>query len=147
MRSFIFLIFLFTSNILCSQSTQFNGFWTKVNTTYIFEFELILNDAGPTQVEGYFNWRLVKYDEKDRSSQEYYGKKIGLRAREYVKGTFDAKSNVYKLKGYKKDDPDNIIGIDTYNIRIVENGQLKGTTNANGSWLGRINGRKSEIVF
>jgi hypothetical protein len=51
------------------------------------------------------------------------------------------------LKGYKKDDPDHIIGIDTYEIKVDKSGNIGGTTNANGTWLGRINGKQVEINF
>ena len=80
-----------------------------------------------------------EYDEYDDASREYYSDKLGLTAKEYVKGTFDPAKNEYYLTGYKKDDPNLIIGIDTYRLKVDEYENIGGTTKANGSWKGRIN--------
>lgn len=145
MKNLFLLILLSFSTSLLSQTQQFNGSWTKINTTYQFDFDLILKINSSNQVEGYFIWKVIKYDEKNILSKNHYEKKINHTAKEYVRGTYYPSKKEYVLKGYKKDDPHNIIGIDTYNLKIDKNGDFGGTTNANGSWLGRINGKQLEM--
>ena len=123
------------------QVKQFNGTWTKINTTYEFDFILTLRIDKANQVEGHFDWKVVKYDEHNNSSKQYYENKIGMTAKEFVRGRYDTTNNELNLKGYKKEDPNNIIGLDIYTLKIDENGNIGGTTNALGTWLGRIHGK------
>ncbi len=145
MRNLILFVLLLNGSLLIGQTHQFTGFWTKINTTYVFEFDLILETDGAGKVSGHFQWTVIKYDEHNNQSKEYYGDKIGTTGREYVRGTYNKSTGELNLKGYRKDDPDMIIGIDTYYLKVDKNGDLSGDTNANGSWLGRIKGRTSEI--
>ena len=145
MRNLMLLILLLNSSILISQTHQFTGFWNKINTTYVFEFDLVLDTDDQGNVSGHFHWTVVKYDENNAWSKTYYSEKIGATGREYVRGTYNKSTGELTLKGYRKDDPDQIIGIDTYHLKIDQNGDLSGETSANGSWLGRIKGRTSEI--
>lgn len=139
-RSVLFLsIFTISSFTLTSQTKHYTGEWTKIGTKYVFEFNLHLEHEGE-QVSGYFDWKITKLDKDDPSSVQYYKNKIGSTAREYKKGTYHAKQREYRLKGYKKNDPNQIISTDTYRLRIDDSGNIGGDTNANGSWLGRING-------
>jgi len=142
MKNFLLFLLLASSSTLLSQTQQFNGTWTKVNTTYQFDFELTLKINSSNQVEGYFLWKVIKYDEHNILSKQHYENKLNLTAKEYVKGVYYPSKGEYLLKGYKKEDPNSIIGIDIYKLTIDENGELGGTTNSNGSWLGRINGRQ-----
>ncbi len=148
MPKFLMIILLFSVQSIHAQNQQFTGTWTKVNTTYVFEFDLIIHNRGSNQVEGYFNWKVVEYDENNLFSRAHYKDKIGLKAREFVRGTYNPKSKEYHLKGFKKEDPHNIIGMDTYHSKLDKDGNIGGNTNANGSWLGRINGEglKMEIL-
>ena len=147
MRKLLILLFILNATTLICQTKTFTGVWTKINTTYSFEFELNLEIKEANKVEGYFIWKVVQYDEKNQLSQNYYQDKIGKTAREYVKGTYTPSSGKYRLKGYKKDDPDNIIGIDTYELTEDKVGNIEGTTNANGKWLGRIKGKQAETYL
>ena len=147
MKRLLVLFLILNATSLFCQTKKFTGAWTKINTTYAFEFDLTLNIKEGNKVEGNFLWKVVQYDENNELSQNYYQNKIGKTATEYVKGTYIPSTRKYHLKGYKKDDPHNIIGIDTYEISEDKTGNIGGTTNANGTWLGRINGRKVEINF
>jgi len=144
MKNLFLCLILTISSTLSSQTLQFNGTWTKVSTTYKFDFDLILKVSSSNQVEGYFLWKVIEYDKNNILSKQHYEKKINLTAKEYVKGIYYPSKGEYVLKGYKKDDPDNIIGIDIYELKIDRNGELGGITNSNGSWLGRINGKQIE---
>ena len=147
MRKILVLILLFNAATLFCQTKHFTGDWTKINTTYSFEFDLTLNIKEDNKVEGYFHWKVVQYDKKNKLSQDYYENKIGKTATEYVSGTYIPSEQKYYLKGYEKDDPHSIIGIDTYEITEDKKGNIGGPTNANGSWQGRINGRLVEFNF
>jgi len=80
---FLFLLFSISTTLL-SQTQQYNGTWTKINTTY--QFDLILKINSSNQVEGYFIWKVIKYDEKNVLSKQHYEKKINWIAKEYVRG-------------------------------------------------------------
>jgi hypothetical protein len=147
MKRFLVLIILLNTTALFGQTKKFIGIWTKVNTTYSFEFDLTLKIKEGNKVEGYFLWKVVEYDRNNLFSEYHYQNRIGKTAKEYVKGTYEPSADKYLLKGYKKDDPHSIIGIDTYEITEDKKGRIGGTTNANGTWLGRINGRQVEIHF
>ncbi len=123
-----------------SQMKHFHGAWTKINTTYVFEFDLHLEFKENNQVEGYFDWTILKCHEKSIMSKAYYKDKIGKSAKEYVRGTFNPTSRELLMKGYRKEDPHSIIGIDHYKLKLKENGQLEGQTKADGNWKGRIKG-------
>lgn len=145
MKNLLIIVFLLSVHTLFCQTKQFKGTWTKINTTYIFEFDLILKINKTNQVEGYFNWKVVQSDEKDSFMQEYYEPRLGKTAKEYVKGTYDPVKGVYKLRGCKKDDPHQIIALDTYELAEDKAGDVGGKTFANGTWLGRINGKEVEM--
>ena len=134
------------SNKLNAQVDHFQGGWVKINTTYLFEFDLILRHDSDNKVEGYFNWKLVSYDEYSDWSINYYQDKMGATAKEYVSGTYDPSTGQYRLKGYKKEDPEQVVGIDTYRLQVDENGFINGKTNSGGTWLGRIKGRRIQAA-
>ena len=139
---FLFLSGLFFQNHITAQAKHFKGNWTKLETTYDFKFDLYLKFTGGNQVKGVFNWELVNYDENLSDSKKYYEEKIGAQAKEYVRGTYNSKTKQYILKGYKKDDPHLIIGLDLYRLKEDESGHIGGDTKANHSWQGRINGKE-----
>ncbi len=152
MKNCLLFLLLFSSNlipnILTAQTSQFTGTWTKLNTTYVFEFDLILKHQANGQVEGYFSWKVVQYDKKSPSSKQYYEDKIGMTAKEFVRGTYNPKTKEYQLHGYKKEDPNQIIGTDNYRLKVDQNGDIGGKTQSHGPWKGRINGKSvlMEIV-
>ena len=137
-------IFFFVSIQLSAQVRQFTGTWTKLNTTYVFEFDLVLKHQG-NKVEGYFIWKVVELDKHSSWSKDYYGDKIGLTGKEYIRGSWFPSRNMYKFKGYKKEDPHLIIGLDNYELQLDELGNIGGKTKTMGSWLGRINGELVEM--
>ncbi|MFT5383429.1 MAG: hypothetical protein ACI81W_000827 [Saprospiraceae bacterium] len=143
--SILFLSTQFFSNSLFSQLKKFEGTWIKLNTTYVFDFDLVLNHAENNTVQGYFIWKVIKYDEGNFRSINHYKDKLGATGKEFVKGSYNPYIREYLIKGYKKEDPNNIIGLDTYHIKVDQNNDIGGTTNANGSHLGRINGKEVSV--
>lgn len=135
------VITLLITSAIFSQTKHFQGTWTKLETTYVFEFDLYINHKDGNQVEGYFDWKVTSPDENNIFSTAHYNKRLGTTAREYFKGVFMPKSKNYMLFGYKKNDPNLIIDPDDYRLKIDENGDISGRTKAHGTWKGRINGK------
>lgn len=150
------LLLLFFLGLFCSSASQlfgqnkhFQGTWTKVGTTYVFEFDLHLEHSKDNQVTGFFKWQVTGMDDKSKFSQDHYDSRLGTTAKEFVKGTFNPATKTYKLSGYKKEDPNLIISLDHYILKIDEKGDIGGNTRAHGTWKGRINGKPviSDQVF
>ena len=142
-KVFLFVLFVFLSlisNELIAQIKHFHGTWTMIGTTYVFEFDLYLKHEEGNKVAGHFDWKAVRYDENSPASIDYYQPKIGATAKEFVRGTFNPKTNQYLLKGYKKDDPQMIISTDIYRLQLDEYDDIGGDSKAHNTWLGRING-------
>lgn len=140
----ILILGLFVTTICLDANAQthlFHGSWTRLGTRYLFDFDLHLEHGAGNSVEGFFIWKFVQYDEDDAFSVSYYREKIGATAKEYLRGTWDATTQTYHLKGYAKDDPDAIIALDEYLLKMDGNGDLGGETKSHGSWLGRINAK------
>ena len=123
-----------------AQERHFQGTWTMIGTTYIFEFDLFLKHDANDNVVGHFDWKVVSYDKNSPSSKDYYEPKLGTKAKEFVRGTFNATTKEYFLKGYKKEDPHLIISTDHYRLKLDENGDIGGDSKAHNTWKGRING-------
>ena len=132
--------FSLTCNQLLAQEKHFNGTWTMIGTTYVFEFDLFLKHDQNNNVAGHFDWKVTKYDENSVDSKSYYEPKLGSTAKEFVRGTFNPNTKEYFLKGYKKEDPHLIISTDSYRLKIDENGDIGGDSKAHNTWKGRING-------
>lgn len=145
MRFLFLTLLVFITATSFSQTKTYNGSWTKILSTYQFDFDLVLEVNESNQVEGYFVWELVEYDKYNTLSIEYYENKVGMTGTEYVKGTYDPTTQEYKLEGYKKDDPNVIIGLDVYQLKVDDEGNIGGTTSANGTWFGRINGQPKPL--
>ncbi len=137
---FTFLFVVASATPLAAQQKYFKGSWTSVGSTYQFDFDLYLTHKSNNQVEGYFHWKVVNPDENSEMSVAYYKDRIGSEAKEYVRGTYNPATKEYQLKGYRKADPHAIISLDTYYLKVDEEGHIGGTTNDHGTGNGRING-------
>ena len=138
---FSLLILLCLPTLLAAQIKHFTGHWTKIGTTYDFGFDLYIKHTGGNTVEGVFTWEFISYDKNILGSKSYYEEKIGLKAKEFVRGTYDPATKEYYLQGYKKEDPHRIIALDHYKLKEDKNGDIGGDTKAHGTWKGRINGK------
>lgn len=140
----ILLSILLLANISFVAEAQvqlFHGSWTRLGTGYLFDFDLRLEHGAGNQVQGFFDWKFMQYDPDDPFSASYYKDKIGLTAREYVNGTYDPTTKTYHVTGYAKDDPDAIISLDEYLLKIDAQGDIGGETRSQNTWLGRINAK------
>lgn len=149
MKKTLFISFLLVSVCTVAATAQiqlFHGTWTRLGTGYIFDFDLKLEHGTGNKVQGYFDWKFVQYDENDPFSVSYYKDKVGLTAREYVKGTYEPASKTYHVTGYAKDDPDTIISLDEYLLKLDSNGDIGGETSSKNTWLGRINAKSLPLL-
>lgn len=124
------------SPTLSSSATGLNGTWQGDWTNpagYLYTCEIILKVDQSNNIDGYINWILQKSPRADEQA------KIGLSAREYVKGTYDPQTRLFTFSGYEKDDLYSIIGLDNYKLTLsADNNTLSGITEDNGPWDGQI---------
>jgi hypothetical protein len=115
------------------------GKWFTGNSSHRYAFEV--HFAFAQKIDGYILWTL---EESPVPSER---DKIGLQAKEFVRGTFDAKTRVVKLKGYRRNDKYGIIGLDEYKLTLSADGKhLYGKTKAEyNSWAGRMETREQQI--
>jgi len=103
------------------------GNWTEPSG-YIYHAEVHLKATDST-VDGSINWTLMK---SPRTAEQ---SKLGLTGVEYVHGKFDPSSRVLTFEGYKKDDPNSILGLDKYKLILADNDKVMGGITWNhGSW-------------
>lgn len=117
---------------------RWKGGWSTLSGTRL-DIEFTLNETGVNQIEGQIRWTLrntVRPDKKD---------KVGLSATEYIRGGYDPQKRLLNLKGYRKDDPDNVlVMIDDYLLTVSEDGRsITGKARNGGRWNGILNMSKN----
>jgi hypothetical protein len=120
-----------------TQTIVINGHWLKQGTNWDFVFTTELKVDGQGHLSGGINWTVVK---ADASGYEYYKSKMNTTATEYVTGAYDPVTNTIKMHGTSKYDPNDIIGLDTYELKLLPTNKVTGKTEAQSSWLGVITG-------
>ena len=50
----------------------------------------------------------------------------GSTAVENIRGSYDSKTRILSFKGFAKDDPKSVIGLDNYRLLFAENGKVIG---------------------
>ena len=104
--------------------------WTSP-TGYYYQAEMEIDVAGNGTAEGRIRWKLV------RSPQSAEQPKLGMTAIEFVHGRYDEPSGVLALEGYKKEDPNAVIGLDRYRLVLAPGGTaLVGASWNHGNWRG-----------
>lgn len=99
----------------------------------VFACEMKIVQDSENNVNGHIVWTLRG------SPDPQLQKKIHQTAVEHVSGSYDASKRSLTLRGYRKDDPNTIIALDSYRIFLSADGHtLSGETATNGSWEGRL---------
>jgi hypothetical protein len=112
-------------------SGPWRGVWSKPGFEY--QAQLAFTTQKADYVQGRFTWMLVQTPRAEEQA------KIGMRGVEYVEGTFDAATGALTLRGTKLDDPNRILGTDSYRLIMSPDGRyIVGLTGAQGTWEGRI---------
>lgn len=135
---FLAVAVLLGTNILVGQNKEilgkWKGEWSNQNGFY-FKFSLDLREDNLGDIEGEFTWKLIK------SPRAYEQSKLGLTAIEYIVGTYDHSSRELEIKGINKKDPNSIIGLDVYHLKLsLNNDVLDGKTANHGTWKGLFYG-------
>lgn len=105
---------------------NWSGDWVHNKRTSSFTANMELRQTGPS-VEGRIVWTLT------RSSNPQKMYKSGLNAVEYVRGTFDPATRLVRLRGYRKEDSNNLgIILDSYNLSISADSRSMSGTSKNG---------------
>ncbi len=78
---------------------------------------------------GQIVWTLKKSPQPEEQT------KLGLSGTEFIRGTYDFKTRLVLLEGYRKEDPAEVIGLDRYKLVFADNGAaLGGLTENHGTW-------------
>ena len=111
---------------------EWAGEYTSTGTA--FDAKLRLRVLPDGAVEGRIHWTYTRTDREESKRH------IGRTGIEFVWGTYDPKMRLLLIDGYRRDDPQAILGLDRYRLTLAERNQaLGGTTWANGTNDGRIN--------
>jgi hypothetical protein len=120
------------ANALFKPSGVWIGAWSSEKGGFS-EAEMTLNDEGANQISGFIVWTLRRSVNPNKSE------KVGMKAVEYVQGTYDPLTRVISVTGYEKKDPNDLIVLDSYKLSLSENNnKLRGSTRNQGKWSGTL---------
>ncbi len=97
---------------------RWTGDWNSKTTSFTAQMNLTDNGAGKFSGEIYWTLR------NSTNPKKMY--KTGATATEYVQSTFNPTTRTLSLIGYRKDDPNDIVVLDKYNLILAENNQTFG---------------------
>jgi len=118
-------------------SGRWQGTWLSLSSKssgYVYSADLQVKVQVDGAVEGKINWTVKK-----APLGSSLAPKVGRSAVEFVKGKFDPASRTLSLAGYKKDDPQGLIGLDRYRLILADNDiVLGGITSSQDTWQGLL---------
>ena len=86
---------------------------------------------------GVINWSVSRVDPKAAAQ---YRDKMSATAREFVEGTYNPATKTVQIHGTTKEDPAGIIGLETYEINLLNSNTAMGKSETEGTWEGSIYG-------
>ncbi len=110
--------------IVLNPSGRWKGEWSSPNGN-LYQADVNLNDEEVNKLSGQIVYTLK--ESKTRAKD-----KIGSMAIEHVEGTFDPMTRLLQVRGVKKDDPQNIIILDKYQLTLSEDNQTLIGNSLNG---------------
>lgn len=116
-----------------SPAGRWTGDWSSPSGAYL-TIVVDLNDDGTGKVSGQINWTLRRTARRDKMS------KIGMSATEYVNGQFHPGTRTVTMKGYRKDDPNDVlVMLDDYRLVLsADDRHLDGSAKNGGKWNATI---------
>lgn len=113
---------------------NWTGDWSSTSGAYL-TIAVDLSDDGTGKVSGQIEWTLRRTTRPDKMS------KIGMSATEYVSGQFDPVSRTLTLKGYRTNDPYQVlVMLDSYRLSLsADTRHLNGSARNGGKWNARVN--------
>jgi hypothetical protein len=107
-----------------------SGAW-KSPDGFVYDAEMHVRLDSTGAADGRIDWTLKKIGE---NRPDYVGK-AGQTGIEYVWGFYDPRSRMLHMQGYRRHDPKQILGLDTYRLTLSENyTEIKGATRERGAW-------------
>jgi hypothetical protein len=122
-----------------AQVTYYKGEWTMKNKHDLFTgiFKIGIKKDG--NVTGQFVWTFLAADSTNSSMVDMYSGKKGMSGIEYVEGNFNGATNDFYFEGKSKDDPNNILGLDKYHLKLAASKQaIYGSTETEGTNEGML---------
>ena len=108
-----------------------HGTWTESGFRYEAVMVLVVDSNG--SVEGSINWTLRATPRPNEAG------KVGLKGVEYIRGKFYPDPGALVVEGYRKDDPNVILGLDKYRLIVSESRKtMGGITAHHGPWTGQF---------
>jgi len=137
--AFLFLIALLAFSMASfAQTKYYKGEWTQGNSTYVFKAILKLDMDG-AKVKGMILWTIATPDTLKAGSVAYYAHKLGKSGIEVVEGSYNARTRDLDFLGLSKIDPDTVLGLDVYSLKISTDGKvIHGKSDANGKGNGYL---------
>ncbi len=135
------LLFFFLCFLLYKSNAQlyYKGEWSKMNKHDLFTGIFKITIKNKVEVSGELVWTYLATDSSDHSFTNHYKEKKGRKGIEYVEGSFNPATNDIYFEGRSKDDPDDLLGLDKYSLKLSANKEvLYGKTDANGDKDGMI---------
>lgn len=138
---------LFTLQNSFAQTAYYKGEWTMVNKhdlyTGLFKIEIKKNGTAT----GEFVWTYLATDSTSQELLDLLKGKKGTTGIEYLEGNFSVITNDFYFEGIKKDDPNNILGLDKYHIKLSANKLvIYGSTETAGTNEGLLFAVKMEKI-
>ena len=138
MKRLLFSLAICTATGVHAQVSYYLGEWTKVNTQANFSALLKL-EVSDTDVNADIIWTYLSIDSSDLASVQYYQDKKGKMGIEYTRGQYSPTTHDIIFEGIAKSDPDFIIGLDKYILKLSLNRQvIYGETYSNGDKDGLV---------
>lgn len=137
-KLFLSIAVLFYLSNAFAQVTYYKGEWTKINSEENFSAFLRL-DIKDSVVRGEIIWTYKAIDSADDVAVKYYKGQKGKMGIEYVKGIYSSKTYDIQFEGISKTDPDLIIGLDKYLLKLsLDNSTIYGRTLSQGENTGLV---------
>ena len=109
------------------------GDWSSPSGAY-FTLKVNLTDDGTGKVDGQIEWTMQRTRRPEKMG------KIGMSAVEYVRGQYNPATQILTMKGYAKNDPNNVLVMtDNYQLTLAGNSNLNGKARNGGKWDGKVN--------
>lgn len=109
-----------------SPNGNWSGDWNSKSAYYMATVTL-------EETNGRINGRIVWTLKRTSNSQKI--NKIGASAVEYVQGTYNSQTRMLNLRGIRKDDPNNIVILDRYNLSLSDDNQTLMGKSLNGNFI------------
>ena len=109
-----------------SPTGNWSGDWNSRSTAFTATASFTETNG---KIEGQIDWNLIRTTNPKKID------KVGSRATEYVRGSFSPQTGRIELRGYRKDDPQNIVILDRYVLKVsADNRQISGKS-INGNFI------------